>query len=128
LGGREAGKKIVSLGLTFKPETDDMRDSAALTILPALKEKGAEIVATDPHGMEEAKKYMPELIYVDDPYEALKDADCLILMTEWNEYRSLDFDKLKKIMKGKVFVDLRNVYDPETIRKEGFEYVGVGRN
>jgi len=128
LGGSEAGKKIVSLGLTFKPETDDMRDSAALTILPALKEKGAEIVATDPHGMEEAKKYMPELTYVDDPYEALKDADCLILMTEWNEYRSLDFDKLKKIMKGKVFVDLRNVYDPETIRKEGFEYVGVGRN
>jgi len=128
LGGSEAGKKIVSLGLTFKPETDDMRDSAALTILPALKEKGAEIVATDPHGMEEAKKYMPELTYVDDPYEALKDADCLILMTEWNEYRSLDFDKLKEIMKGKVFIDLRNVYDPETIRKEGFEYVGVGRN
>jgi UDPglucose 6-dehydrogenase len=128
LGGSEAGKKIVSLGLTFKPETDDMRDSAALTILPALKEKGAEIVATDPHGMEEAKKYMPEITYVDDPYEALNGADCLILMTEWNEYRSLDFDKLKEIMKGKVFVDLRNVYDPETIRKEGFEYVGVGRN
>lgn len=128
LGGSEAGKKIVSLGLTFKPETDDMRDSAALTILPALREKGAEIVATDPHGMEEAKKYMPELVYVDDPYEALKDADCLILMTEWNEYRSLDFEKLKELMKGRIFVDLRNVYDPEMIRKEGFEYVGVGRN
>ena len=78
--------------------------------------------------MEEAKKYMPELVYAEDPYEALEGADCLILMTEWNEYRSLDFEKLKKIMKGKVFVDLRNVYDPETIRKEGFEYVGVGRN
>lgn len=128
LGGSEAGKKIVSLGLTFKPETDDMRDSAALTILPALKEKGAVIVATDPHGMEEAKKYMPDLNYVDDPYEALKGADCLILMTEWNEYRSLDFEKLKELMKGRVFVDLRNVYDPETIRKEGFKYVGVGRN
>mgnify|MGYP000922264771 CR=1 FL=1 len=128
LGGSEAGKKIVSLGLTFKPETDDMRDSAALTILPALREKGAEIVATDPHGIEEAKKYMPELTYVDDPYEALKDADCLILMTEWNEYRSLDFEKLKELMKGRIFVDLRNVYDSETIRKEGFEYVGVGRN
>jgi UDPglucose 6-dehydrogenase len=128
LGGSEAGKRIVSLGLTFKPETDDMRDSAALTILPALKEKGATIVATDPHGMEEAKKYMPDLDYVEDPYEAMKDADCLIIMTEWNEYRSLDFEKMKEQMKGRIFVDLRNVYDPETIRKEGFEYVGVGRN
>lgn len=128
LGGSEAGKKIVSLGLTFKPETDDMRDAPALTVLPALKEKGARIVATDPHGIEEAKKYMPDLEYIDDPYEAMKDADCLILMTEWNEYRSLDFEKVKKAMKGNVFVDLRNVYDPETIRKEGFEYVGVGRS
>lgn len=128
LGGSEAGKKIVSLGLTFKPETDDMRDAPALTILPALREKGAEIVATDPHGMEEAKKYMPELTYVSDLYESVKDADCLIIMTEWNEYRSLDFERIKKSMKGNVFVDLRNVYDPETIRKEGFKYVGVGRN
>lgn len=128
LGGSEAGKKIVSLGLTFKPETDDMRDAPALTILPALREKGAEIVATDPHGMEEAKKYMPELTYVADLYESVKDADCLIIMTEWNEYRSLDFERIKKSMKGNVFVDLRNVYDPETIRKEGFKYVGVGRN
>ncbi len=128
LGGSEAGKKIVSLGLTFKPETDDMRDAPALTVLPALKEKGARIMATDPHGIEEAKKYMPDLEYIDDPYEAMKDADCLILMTEWNEYRSLDFEKVKKAMKGNIFVDLRNVYDPETIRKEGFEYVGVGRS
>lgn len=128
LGGSEAKKKIAVLGLTFKPETDDMRDAPALTILPALKEKGAEIIATDPHGMEEAKKYMPELTYVDDPYETVKDADCLILMTEWNEYRSLDFEKLKGLMKGNIFVDLRNVYDPEAIRKEGFEYIGIGRN
>lgn len=128
LGGSEAGKKIVSLGLTFKPETDDMRDAPALTVLPALKEKGAKIVATDPHGIEEAKKYMPDLDYVEDSYEAMKDADCLVLMTEWNEYRSLDFEKIKKAMKGNIFVDLRNVYDPETIKKEGFEYVGVGRS
>jgi UDPglucose 6-dehydrogenase len=128
LGGSEAGKKIAILGLTFKPETDDMRDSAALMILPALKEKGARIAATDPHGIKEAKKYMPDMDYVEDMYEALKGADCLVLMTEWNEYRSLDFDKLKKLMKGNIFVDLRNVYDPETVRKEGFEYVGVGRN
>ena len=128
LGGSEAGKKIAVLGLTFKPETDDMRDASALMILPALKEKGAEIVATDPHGIEEAKKIMPEISYVNDPYEAMKDADCLVLMTEWNEYRSLDFEKIKKNMRGNIFIDLRNVYEPEHIRKEGFEYVGIGRN
>lgn len=128
LGGSEAGKKIAVLGLTFKPETDDMRDAPALTILPALREKGAEIIVTDPHGMEESKKYMPELTYVQDPYEAIKDADCLVLMTEWNEYRSLDFEKIKNSMKGRIFVDLRNVYEPKKIREEGFEYFGVGRN
>ncbi|HOW60215.1 MAG TPA: UDP-glucose/GDP-mannose dehydrogenase family protein [Candidatus Moranbacteria bacterium] len=128
LGGSEAGKKIAVLGLTFKPETDDMRDAPALMILPALKEKGAEIVATDPHGMEEAKKNMPEINYVSDPYKAVEDADCLVLMTEWNEYRSLDFEKIKQLMKGSIFVDLRNVYEPEHIKKLGFEYYGVGRN
>ena len=128
LGGSEAGKKIAVLGLTFKPETDDMRDSAALMILPVLKEKGAEIVATDPHGIEEAKKIMPEIAYVSDAYEAMKNADCVVLMTEWNEYRSLDFEKVKKTMKGNIFIDLRNVYEPDHIRKEGFEYFGVGRN
>jgi UDPglucose 6-dehydrogenase len=128
LGGSEAGKKIAVLGLTFKPETDDMRDAPALMVLPALKEKGAEIIATDPHGMEEAKKYLPELVYEKDVYAAVKDADALILMTEWNEYRSLDLEKIKSLMKDDKFVDLRNVYDPEFIRKAGFEYVGVGRN
>lgn len=128
LEGNEAGKKIAVLGLTFKPETDDMRDSSALTILPALKEKGAEVVATDPHGIKEAKLLMPELTYVDDPYGAIKGADCIILMTEWNEYRSLDFKKIKKIMRGNIFVDLRNVYEPEYVRKFGFEYFGIGRN
>jgi UDPglucose 6-dehydrogenase len=128
LGGNEAGKKIAVLGLTFKPETDDMRDSAALTILPALKEKGAQILATDPHGIEEAKKLMPDIDYVDDPYETMKDADCLVLMTEWNEYRSLDFEKVKKLMKGNIFVDLRNIYEPKAMKEMGFEYFGVGRN
>jgi len=128
LGGSEAGKKIAVLGLTFKPETDDMRDASALMILPALKEKGAEIVATDPHGMEEAKKIMPEISYTDDPYEAMKEADCLVLMTEWNEYRSLDLEKVKKNMRGNIFIDLRNVYEPEHIKKAGFEYFGIGRN
>lgn len=128
LGGSEAGKKIAVLGVTFKPETDDMRDSPALMILPALKEKGAEVVATDPHGIEESKKLMPEMTYVQDPYDAVKDADCVVLMTEWNEYRSLDLEKAKKLMKDNVFVDLRNVYEPEYVHKAGFKYFGVGRN
>lgn len=127
-GGSEAGKTIAVLGLTFKPETDDMRDSPALTILPALLEKGAKIVATDPHGIEEAKKMMPEISYVADPYAAVAKADGVIIMTEWNEYRSLDLEKVKKSMNGNLFIDLRNVYDPEAIRKAGFEYTGVGRN
>ena len=128
LGGSEAGKTLAVLGLTFKPETDDMRDAPALTILPALMEKGAKIMATDPHGIEEAKKIMPEISYVADPYAAVEKADAVVLMTEWNEYRSLDLKKIKKLMKGNVFVDLRNVYEPEAMRQAGFAYVGVGRN
>lgn len=127
LGGSEAGKKVAVLGLTFKPETDDMREAPSLTILPALFEKGAKISAHDPHGMEAAKELMPEVEYVDNAYEAARDADCLVLMTEWNEYRSLDLEKLGSIMRGKIFVDLRNVYDPETVKEKGFSYVGVGR-
>ena len=128
LGGSEAGKTLAVLGLTFKPETDDMRDAPALMILPALMEKGAKIMATDPHGIEEAKKIMPEISYVADPYAAVEKADAVVLMTEWNEYRSLDLKKIKKLMKGNVFVDLRNVYEPEAMRQAGFAYVGVGRN
>lgn len=128
LGGSEAGKIIAVLGLTFKPETDDMRDSPSLTILPALFEKGARIQAHDPHGMEIAKDLMPELKYFEDPYEACEGADCAVLMTEWNEYRALDLDRLKKTMKNNIFVDLRNVYEPESLREKGFKYYGVGRN
>lgn len=127
LGGSEAGKKIAVLGLTFKPETDDMRESPSLTILPALFEKGAKISAHDPHGMSVAKELMPEMEYVGSAYEAAKGADCLVLMTEWNEYRSLDLEKLGSIMKDKIFVDLRNVYDPKAVKEKGFAYVGVGR-
>ena len=99
-GGSEAGKTIACLGLTFKPETDDMRDSPAITILPALAEKGAKIKAHDPQGMKEAKHYLPEsmISYVADPYEAAQDADAVILMTEWNQYRALELGKLGKII------------------------------
>jgi UDPglucose 6-dehydrogenase len=128
LGGSESGKTIAVLGLTFKPETDDMRDAPAATILPALLEKGAIIRAHDPKGIEEAKKYLPSsIIYVDNAYEAAVGADCIVLMTEWNQYRALDFEQLKSKMKSPVFIDLRNVYDPATLKDAGFSYIGVGR-
>ena len=128
LGGSEEGKTIAVLGLTFKPETDDMREAPAVSILPALLEKGATIRAHDPQGMEEAKKYLPEEIqYVTDAYEACTDADAVVLMTEWNQYRALDLDRIASRLNTKIFIDLRNVYDPDTMHDKGFVYVGVGR-
>ncbi|MCI5162052.1 MAG: UDP-glucose/GDP-mannose dehydrogenase family protein [Candidatus Electrothrix sp. AX5] len=128
LGGSEAGKKLAVLGLTFKPETDDMRDAPALTILPALLEKGATVCAHDPKGMEEAKKYLPEDVeYASGAYEACEGADAVILMTEWNQYRALDFERLKASMNTPIFIDLRNVYEPTILKNLGFSYVGVGR-
>ena len=127
LGGREYGKKIAFFGLTFKPETDDMRESPALTIIPALLNNGAQVSATDPAGMAEAEKLLPPgIVYCSDPYEASEGADALVLLTEWNQYRALDFKKLKSLMNGNIFLDLRNVYNPSFVIKEGFEYIGVG--
>lgn len=130
LGGTETGKRISVLGLTFKPETDDMRDSPSISIIPALAEKGAVITVHDPQGMEEAKQFLPESMvkYAKTAYDAAKDADAVILMTEWNQYRALDFDKLFSQMKSHIFIDLRNVYLPEVLQDHGFTYVGVGRS
>jgi UDPglucose 6-dehydrogenase len=106
-----------------------MRDAPAITILPALIEKGATIKAHDPQGMEEAKKYLPQgIIYSTSAYEACIDADAVILMTEWNQYRALEFDRLASVMKNRIFIDLRNVYEPDKVRKCGFRYTGVGRS
>lgn len=128
LGGSEADKTIAVLGLTFKPETDDMRDSPSLAILPALADKGAIIKAHDPEGVEEAKKILPEAIqYCDSVDQAIEQADAIVLMTEWNLYRGLDLDHIKSLMKGKVFVDLRNVYERKRMQEHGFEYHCVGR-
>ncbi|EKE16410.1 MAG: hypothetical protein ACD_11C00018G0046 [uncultured bacterium] len=127
MGGSEAGKIIGVLGLTFKPETDDLRDSPALTILPALHEKGARIQVHDPQGMEEAKKDFPYFSYKENAYEVCRGADAVVLMTEWNQYRALDLEKIKSLMRNPVFVDLRNVYDPGKMKAAGFHYVGVGR-
>ena len=128
LGGSESGKTIAVLGLTFKPETDDMRDSPALAILPNLIDKGASVRAHDPQGVHEAKALLPATVqYCDDVYAACKDADAVVLMTEWNEYRGLDLGRLRSLMRGNVFVDLRNVYEPSTMRGLDFAYSCVGR-
>ena len=128
LGGDEAGKVIAVLGLTFKPETDDMRDAPALAILPPLVEKGARVRATDPRGVPEAKALLPDAVeYAEDAWEALDGADAVVLLTEWNVYRGLDLQEVRRRMRGRVFVDLRNVYEPDPMRSLGFEYTCVGR-
>ncbi len=128
LGGSETGRTIGILGLTFKPETDDMRDAPALTILPALAEKGARLKVHDPQGMTEAKKMLPDYEYGESPYDVCEDADAVVLMTEWNQYRALDLERIRSTMKTPLFIDLRNVYTPDKMKKAGFTYIGVGRN
>jgi len=128
LGGSESGKVITVLGLTFKPETDDMRDAPSLAILPALLDKGARIRAHDPQGMVAAAPMLPAgVIYHDDLYEAVEGTDAVVLMTEWNQYRGLDLARLRDLMRGDVFVDLRNVYEREAMCEAGFDYHCVGR-
>ncbi len=128
LGGDVGGKRIAVLGLTFKPETDDMRDAPSLAILPALLEQGADITTHDPQGMAEAEKELPEAVVYNDSIDAtLKNADAVVLMTEWNQYRALDLPQVKALMRGDVFVDLRNVYERNLMEKSGFKYYCVGR-
>jgi UDPglucose 6-dehydrogenase len=127
LGGKTEGKTVAVLGLTFKPNTDDMREAASVTILPALQKRGIKIRAHDPEGMDEAKKQMPDLDYRNDPYEAIDGADALVILTEWNSYRSLDLDRVKALLKAPVFVDLRNIYRPSEMQAAGFQYSSLGR-
>ncbi len=128
LGGSEADKTIAVLGLTFKPETDDMRDAPALAILPALADRGAVIRAHDPEGIDEARHLLPESIeFCERIEDAVKEADAVVLMTEWNLYRGLDLKALKDSMRGDVFVDLRNVYERSLMERAGLAYTSVGR-
>jgi UDPglucose 6-dehydrogenase len=116
------------LGLTFKPNTDDIRDAPACSILPNLLESGARIRAHDPHGMDEARKVLPkEIEYVENLYDLFKGADAVVLLTEWNEYRGLDMADVKADMRSNKFIDLRNVYEPARMRELGFDYFCVGR-
>ncbi|MFK7976791.1 MAG: UDP-glucose/GDP-mannose dehydrogenase family protein, partial [Halioglobus sp.] len=128
LGGDVSDAKIAVLGLTFKPETDDMRDAPSLTILPALLARGAAIAAHDPQGLNEAKGLLPADVEFHNHIEdAVADADAIVLVTEWNQYRGLNLENLKSHMRGNVFVDLRNVYEKELMERHGFVYCCVGR-
>ena len=127
LDGDVYGKTLAVLGLTFKPNTDDMRDSPSLSILPVLREAGATVRAFDPEGMTEAKKLMPDLEYCGDAYAAMEGADALILITEWNEFRGLDLDRVKTLLRRPVVIDLRNIYKPDEMITAGLAYHSIGR-
>ncbi len=121
------GKRIAVLGLAFKPETDDMRDAPSVEIIQGLIKAGAHVIAYDPVAREEAQKVLPQIEYAADEYEAAKGADVLVFLTEWNQFRALDMERIRKSMTSPRVADLRNIYDPSDIREMGFEYVGVGR-
>lgn len=120
-------KVIAVLGLAFKPDTDDIRSAPALDLIGALKEEGAKIRAYDPQAMKKAKEVLADVKFCKDSYEAAKGADCLLVVTEWNEFKELDFKKLKKLLRRPLLVDGRNIYDPAQLKKAGFTYVAVGR-
>ena len=126
-GGSVAGKTIAVLGLTFKPNTDDMRESPSLDIVPALLAAGAKVRAHDPEGMDEAKKLLSAVEYCPGPYEAMQGADALVIVTEWNAFRSLDLARMKSLLKSPVVVDLRNIYNPREMAAAGFRYSSIGR-
>ena len=129
LGGAEAarGKRAALLGLTFKPNTDDMRDSPALAIAQALLDAGVSVAAYDPEGMEQARPLLPEVTMCESAYDAITGADVVVIVTEWDAFRALDLNRVKQLAKAPVMVDLRNIYKPEDMRAAGFAYVSVGR-
>jgi UDPglucose 6-dehydrogenase len=126
-GGSVAGKTIAVLGLTFKPNTDDMRESPSLAIIPALERGGATVRAFDPEGMPEAKKLLPDVLYCDSAYETMGGADAVVILTEWNQFRALDLRRMKALLRTPIVIDLRNIYDPAQMAAAGFHYSCVGR-
>ena len=127
VGGDISGKTVALLGLAFKPDTDDMRESPAIDIVAALQKAGAKVRAYDPEAMDEAAKIMSDIEYCDDAYDCATGADALCVVTEWDKFKALDFVRLKGLLKSEVFVDLRNVYVPADVRAYGFKYVSIGR-
>jgi len=126
-GGSLRGKTVAVLGLTFKPNTDDMREAPSLVIVPKLEAQGARVRAYDPHGMAEARKLMPGLETANDPYACIEAADAMLILTEWDQFRALDLDRVKKALRRPVVIDLRNIYKPADLAAKGFTYVSVGR-
>ena len=129
LGGARAarGKMVALLGLTFKPNTDDMRDAPSIAIAQTLSDAGVKVTAYDPEGMELAQPLMPQVMMKQSAYDAATGADAIVIVTEWDAFRALDFDRIKSIAKAPVLIDLRNVYDPGELRAQGFAYSSVGR-
>jgi len=127
LGGDVTGRAIGVLGLSFKPETDDMRDAPSIDIIRGLEKRGARIRAYDPQAMQEASKILPDLVTCDNAYQACDGADALVLVTEWNQFRMLDLARVKSLLRRPLIVDLRNIYEPKPMRTAGFEYFCVGR-
>jgi UDPglucose 6-dehydrogenase len=121
------GKTIGVLGLTFKPNTDDMRDAPSISIIQALQDGGARIRAYDPEGVEQAKQVLSNVDYASDPYACVEGADALCIVTEWDMFRALDLPRVKAALRAPIVADLRNIYRPEEMRKLGFTYVSVGR-
>jgi UDPglucose 6-dehydrogenase len=126
-GGSLRGKTVAVLGLTFKPNTDDMREAPSLVIVPKLEAQGARVRAYDPHGMAEARKLMPRLETATDPYACIEGADAMLILTEWDQFRALDLDRVKTALRSPVVIDLRNIYRPAEVAAKGLTYVGVGR-
>lgn len=127
LVGNLSGKKIGILGLSFKPETDDMRESPAIEIISELIKRGASIKAFDPVAMEESTHFITGIEYANDEYDAIAGADAMVIVTEWNQFRALDLERVKSLLVEPKIADLRNIYEPKEMREMGFEYVGVGR-
>lgn len=127
LGGSVSGKRVAILGVTFKPNTDDMRDAPSLDIIPALQKAGASIAAFDPEGMHEAERLMPDVAWAEDTYAPMERADALVILTEWNEFRALDLKRIKSLLLRPIVIDLRNIYPPEEMANAGLSYYSIGR-
>jgi UDPglucose 6-dehydrogenase len=126
-GGSVEGKTIAVLGLTFKPNTDDMRDAPSLVIVPRLLEAGAEVRAFDPAGMEEARQILTGVTWCEDSYSAMTGADAVVILTEWNEFRAFDLRRIKSLLSAPLMIDLRNIYSPDELARNGFDYISIGR-
>ncbi|MBK9966509.1 MAG: UDP-glucose/GDP-mannose dehydrogenase family protein [Holophagales bacterium] len=125
--GDLAGKRIAVLGLAFKPETDDIRDSSSIQLIQDLLARGATVAAYDPAAMDNTRAVLPDITYAEDVHECTAGADALVLATDWNQFRKLDLARLEATMKAKRFVDLRNLYEPKEMKRLGWDYVGIGR-